>query len=74
MIDRQEISKTIKAMADSYLTVFDGKLATVEDLKKWLGLSYEGNIYYAGNHCPAQVLRNAVHPEIGRQVFSAAMS
>ena len=52
--------------------IASGGQATAEDLKAWLGLSYEGNIYYAGNHCPAQVLRNAVHPEIGRQVFTAA--
>ena len=38
-----------------------------EHLKKWLGIQYDGNIYYEGNHCPAQVLRNAVHPDIGKQ-------
>jgi len=45
-----------------------------EKLKEWLGIHYEGNIYYDGNHCPAQVLRNAVHPEIGRQIFDAAQT
>ena len=52
--------------------IASGGQASAQDLKEWLGLSYEGNIYYAGNHCPAQVLRNCVHPEIGRQVFEAA--
>ncbi len=41
-------------------------------LKKWLGIHYEGNIYYEGNHCPAQVLRNCVHPEVGKQIFDLA--
>lgn len=41
-------------------------------LKDWLGIRYEGNIYYEGNHCPAQVLRNAVHPTIGKQIFEEA--
>lgn len=40
-----------------------------ERLKDWLGIHYQGNIYYEGNNCPAQVLRNAVHPEIGLSVF-----
>ena len=41
-------------------------------LMEWLGIYYEENIYYAGNHCPAQVLRNCVHPDLGRQIFEAA--
>jgi len=41
-------------------------------LKEWLGIEYEGNIYYEGNHCPAQVLRNCVHPSIGEQIFKEA--
>ena len=41
-------------------------------LKDWLGIHYDGNLYYEGNHCPAQVLRNAVHPEIGKIIFEAA--
>jgi DNA (cytosine-5)-methyltransferase 1 len=48
------------------------KQASAQDLKDWLGLSYKGNIYYGKNHCPAQVLRNCVHPEIGRQILAAA--
>jgi len=43
-----------------------------EALKEWLGIKYEGNIYYEKNHCPSQVLRNCVHPRIGEQVFNSA--
>jgi len=40
-----------------------------EQLKQWLGLNYSGNIYYNGNHDPAQVLRNCVHPNMGLHIF-----
>lgn len=40
-----------------------------KELEEWLGISYDGNIYYDGNHCPAQVLRNCVHPLIGKQII-----
>ncbi len=52
--------------------IASGGQATADQLKKWLGLEFEGNVYYGKNHCPAQVLRNCVHPEIGRQVFDRA--
>ena len=42
-------------------------------LKEWLGIHYEGNIYYNGNHCPAQVLRNCVHPSLGQHVFNCSL-
>jgi len=45
-----------------------------EKLKAWLGIQYEGNIYYDGNHCPAQVLRNAVHPDLGLQILNCAVA
>ena len=41
-------------------------------LQDWLGIHYEGNIYYEGNHCPAQILRNAVHPDIGKIIYDHA--
>jgi len=41
-------------------------------LMDWLGIHYEENIYYAGNHCPAQILRNCVHPDLGKQIFEQA--
>lgn len=47
--------------------------SNAESLKAWLGITYKGNIYYAKNHCPAQVLRNCVHPKIGLQVFNSAL-
>lgn len=41
-----------------------------EQLKDWLGIQYKGNLYYKGNHCPAQVLRNCVHPEMGLHIIN----
>ena len=41
-----------------------------ERLKEWLGIHYEGNLYYKNNHCPAQILRNCVHPLLGQHVFN----
>ena len=41
-----------------------------EALKEWLGIHYEGTLYYDGNHCPAQVLRNCVHPVVGQQIMT----
>jgi DNA (cytosine-5)-methyltransferase 1 len=49
-----------------------GTVAGSEKLKNWLGIQYEGNIYYEGNHDPSQVLRNCVHPNIGLDVFMSA--
>lgn len=43
-----------------------------QDLKDWLGIQYESNIYYGDNHCPNQVLRNCVHPDLGLHVFLSA--
>lgn len=43
----------------------DGKRA----LQDWLGIHYDENIYYGNNHCPAQILRNCVHPKLGLQIF-----
>ena len=44
-------------------------LAQKQKLMDWLGIHYEGNIYYGKNHCPLQILRNCVHPDLGRQIF-----
>jgi len=54
---------------------FIGKttVAGSRELKDWLGIHYEGNLYYDSNHCPAQVLRNCVHPDLGRQVFDSVL-
>jgi DNA (cytosine-5)-methyltransferase 1 len=49
-------------------------LAGKNSLMDWLGIYYDENIYYGKNHCPAQVLRNCVHPEIGLAIFNAALN
>lgn len=42
----------------------------VQALKDWLGIQYEGNIYYGKNHSPAQILRNCVHPDLGLHILN----
>lgn len=49
-----------------------GTVGETEKLKEWLGIQYEGSIYYRDNHCPGQVLRNCVHPKLGNQIIQAA--
>lgn len=44
-------------------------LTAKKQLQDWLGIYYEKNIYYEGNHCATQVLRNCVHPVLGNHVF-----
>ena len=66
-----KISCQNKAMPKNFIN-----LTTVEGsrlLKEWLGIHYEDNVYYDNNHCPAQVLRNCVHPEVGQQVLLNAL-
>jgi len=46
-------------------------MAGKQALMDWLGIHYEENIYYGSNHCPAQILRNCVHPLIGNHIFNA---
>lgn len=41
-------------------------------LMDWLGIHYPENIYYGKNHCPAQILRNCVHPVLGAHILEAA--
>ena len=50
-----------------------GTSAETQQLKDWLGIQYEGNIYYGDNHCPGQVLRNCVHPDMGLHVYNEAL-
>jgi DNA (cytosine-5)-methyltransferase 1 len=50
--------------------------ATLEGKRQmmdWLGIHFERNIYYKDNHCPVQILRNCVHPEIGLHVLNCAI-
>jgi DNA (cytosine-5)-methyltransferase 1 len=51
-----------------------GTVADTKILKDWLDIQYEGNIYYKNNHCPAQVLRNCVHPKTGEYILDCAMN
>ena len=50
----------------------DDTVEGCQRLKDWLGIKYEVNIYYKGNHSPGQVLRNCVHPAMGQHVFDAS--
>ncbi len=52
--------------------ITSGTSKETQILKDWLGIQYEGNIYYKGNHCPGQVLRNCVHPDLGNHIFLAS--
>jgi DNA (cytosine-5)-methyltransferase 1 len=42
-----------------------------QKLMDWLDIHYEENIYYGSNHCPAQILRNCVHPNEGLAILNA---
>lgn len=52
--------------------IVTGTRADAEALKEWLGLNYEGTFYYGDNHCPGQVLRNCVHPTVGKHILECA--
>lgn len=47
-------------------------LAGKKKLMDWLDIHYEENIYVGNNHCPAQILRNCVHPNEGLEIFNRA--
>jgi DNA (cytosine-5)-methyltransferase 1 len=49
-------------------------LTAKRQLMDWLGIHFEENIYYEGNHCPTQILRNCVHPLVGEQIMRAALA
>lgn len=48
-------------------------LAGKKEMMDWLDIHYEENIYYGNNHCPVQILRNCVHPELGNHVMNCAI-
>lgn len=52
--------------------ITSGTVKAAENLKNWLGIHYKGNLYYRDNHCPGQILRNCVHPDLGEHVFNSA--
>ena len=41
-----------------------------QSLMNWLGIHFDETVYYKGNHCPAQVLRNCVHPLLGAHILN----
>ncbi|TDX83950.1 DNA cytosine methyltransferase [Epilithonimonas xixisoli] len=44
------------------------------EVAEWLGFDYPGkNIYIKGNHDPAQVLRNCIHPLEGKAILDTAL-
>lgn len=45
----------------------------IEAMKKRIGITYEGNIYYKDNHSPGQILRNCVLPEVGKHILDCAI-
>lgn len=47
-------------------------LEAKKDLQNWLGIHYDENIYYEKNHCPTQILRNCVHPDVGEHIFNCS--
>jgi len=42
-----------------------------EELEKWLGIKTSKNIYAGNGNDPDQVLRNCVHPNIGKAILEA---
>ena len=46
-------------------------LAGKAALMDWLDIHFEEVIYYGNNHCPCQILRNCVHPLVGKHIFDA---
>jgi len=50
--------------------ITSGTVAETQKMKDWLGIHYKGNIYYKDNHCPGQVLRNCVHPDVGLHILN----
>lgn len=51
-----------------------GNMAGKQILMEWLGIFFDENIYYGTNHCPAQILRNCVHPLVGEHLLNSAFS
>jgi len=49
-----------------------GTLDGMRKIQDWLGVSYHKSVYYEGNHDPAQIYRNAVHPDVGLAIRNKA--
>jgi len=48
-------------------------LETKHVLHDYLGIHFDDVIYCGQNHCPAQILRNAVHPDIGKFILEEVL-
>lgn len=51
----------------------NGYECTPEEMKKWLGISLEKNIYLSGKNS-VQVYRNCLHPLIGKSILADAIN
>lgn len=51
-----------------------GSVADKKAMQIWLGIHFDENLYYQGNHDPMQVLRNCVHPELGKSIFEQVIA
>ena len=47
-------------------------LAGKKSMMDWLDIHFDEIIYYGNNHCPVQILRNCVHPDLGLHIFNYA--
>ena len=43
-------------------------------LQDWLGIHFSETLYYGKNHDPSQVLRNCVHPKLGKEIFNSYLN
>jgi len=48
-----------------------GTMSDKQAMEDWLGIELTQTIYIRESHDPAQVLRNAVHPQLGQHVFAS---
>ena len=46
----------------------------IQRLKDYIGIQYDGNVYYGKNHSPGQILRNCVIPALGKHILDSAMN
>jgi len=53
-------------------TLKDFTRAPKNEVMDYLDIHFEKNIYYDGNHDPAQILRNCVHPKLGNHILNCA--
>lgn len=62
-----DVGSYVEPKPDDFINL--ANLAGKQKLMDWLGIHYEENIYYGSNHCPAQILRNCVHPNEGQSIM-----